>query len=74
MIKHFLLLGLSTLTMGAYAQIISTKNTTIDCKQVMFKHPVTAVFTLKNGGDKPLLINRIKTTCGCTSEHRLRLV
>ena len=67
MIKHFLLLGLSTLTMGAYAQIISTKNTTIDCKQVMFKHPVTAVFTLKNSGDKPLLINRIKTTCGCTS-------
>lgn len=65
--KHLYLLGLCFLTMGAYAQKISTKNTTIDCKQVTYKHPVTAVFTLKNSGDKPLLINNIKTSCGCTT-------
>ena len=65
--KHLYLLGLCFLTTGAYAQKISTKNTIIDCKQVTFKHPVTALFTMTNSGDKPLLINSVKTSCGCTT-------
>ncbi len=33
---------------------------------VIHKVPVTAVFTLKNTGGKPILINRVKGSCGCT--------
>ena len=65
--KHLYLLGIGLLAIGANAQKISTKKTTLDCKQVMFKHPVTAVFTMTNSGDKPLFINSVKTSCGCTT-------
>ena len=33
---------------------------------VLWKHPVTAVFTIKNDGDKPLVISNVTTSCGCT--------
>lgn len=33
---------------------------------VLWKHPATAVFTVKNEGDKPLVISNVTTSCGCT--------
>ena len=33
---------------------------------VIWKHPATAVFTVKNDGDKPLVISNVTTSCGCT--------
>lgn len=33
---------------------------------VLWKHPATAVFTIKNEGDKPLVISNVTTSCGCT--------
>lgn len=33
---------------------------------VLWKHPATAVFTVKNDGDKPLVISNVTTSCGCT--------
>ena len=32
---------------------------------VLWKHPATAVFTIKNDGDKPLVISNVTTSCGC---------
>ena len=33
---------------------------------VLWKHPVTATFQVKNDGDKPLVISNVTTSCGCT--------
>lgn len=33
---------------------------------VLWKHPATATFTIKNEGDKPLVISNVTTSCGCT--------
>jgi len=33
---------------------------------VLWKHPVTATFTVRNDGDKPLVISNVTTSCGCT--------
>ena len=30
---------------------------------VLWKHPATAVFTVKNDGDKPLVISNVTTSC-----------
>ena len=32
---------------------------------LLWKHPATAVFTVKNEGDKPLVISNVTTSCGC---------
>jgi hypothetical protein len=50
-----------------HAQAISLPSDTINCGQVVFKHPVKAEFKMKNSGDKPLLISDVKTSCGCTT-------
>lgn len=34
--------------------------------QVVFHKPVTAEFVLKNDGHKPLVINNVLKSCGCT--------
>ena len=33
---------------------------------VLWKHPATASFQIKNDGDKPLGISNVTTSCGCT--------
>ena len=38
----------------------------VDCGQVVFRKPVTAEFVLKNDGHKPLVINNVLKSCGCT--------
>jgi len=40
--------------------------TSIDFGEVDFKKPVTAEFKFKNPGLIPLVINEVKTSCGCT--------
>ncbi len=37
-----------------------------DFGDIPWKVPVTAEFTLTNTGDKPLVITRVSTSCGCT--------
>lgn len=50
-----------------HAQTISLPSSTINCGQVMYKHPVKAEFKMENTGKLPLLIRNIRTSCGCTS-------
>ena len=58
---------LSTLlALPASAQKITTQHEVVDCGQVVFSKPVTAEFVLKNDGRKPLVINNVLKSCGCT--------
>lgn len=58
---------LSFLSATACAQHIATPSTTIDCGQVVFQQPVKAEFQMKNSGSEPLVINNVRTSCGCTT-------
>ncbi len=57
----------SMLAMSVSAQKITTQHEVVDCGQIVFRHPVTTEFRLKNEGDRPLVINQVKKSCGCTS-------
>ena len=54
------------LVLPASAQKITTQHEVVDCGQVVFRKPVTAEFVLKNDGHKPLVINNVLKSCGCT--------
>lgn len=54
------------LSLPASAQKITTQHEVVDCGQVVFNKPVTAEFMLKNDGHKPLVINNVLKSCGCT--------
>lgn len=54
------------LALPASAQKITTQHEVVDCGQVVFNKPVTAEFVLKNDGLKPLAINNVLKSCGCT--------
>lgn len=54
------------LALPASAQKITTQHEVVDCGQVVFRKPVTAEFMLKNDGLKPLVINNVLKSCGCT--------
>lgn len=50
-----------------YAQPKATFDKNVcDLGIVLWKHPATAVFKVKNDGDKPLVISNVTTSCGCT--------
>ena len=57
----------SLLALSASAQKITTQHELVDCGQVVFRHPVTAEFQMKNEGDKPLFIKKVLKSCGCTT-------
>ena len=54
------------LALPASAQKITPQHEVVDCGQVVFRKPVTAEFVLKNDGLKPLVINNVLKSCGCT--------
>lgn len=49
------------------AQKITTDHATIDVGQVMFRHPQTVDFELKNNSSTPLSISSVRSDCGCTT-------
>ena len=65
--KHVLATVAVLSALGMSAQEISTENKVLDCGQVVFQQPVTMLFELKNSGDKPLIIDNVHTSCGCTT-------
>ncbi len=60
------------LALPASAQKITTQHEVVDCGQVVFSKPVTAEFVLKNDGRKPLVINNVLKSCGCTEVDYLK--
>ena len=57
----------SWMALTASAQQITTQHETVDCGQVKFRQPVTAEFQMKNDGNAPLVIERVLSSCGCTT-------
>jgi len=51
----------------ASAQTISFDKTTIDYGTVKLGEDGHRFFTVKNTGDKPLIISRVQAQCGCTT-------
>lgn len=51
----------------ATAQTISFDKTTFDYGTVKLGDDGHRVFTVKNTGDKPLIISKVKAGCGCTT-------
>ncbi len=62
---------MATILLGAagnvMAQQITTAHATIDVGQVMFRHPQTVDFELRNNSRTPLSISSVRTDCGCTT-------
>ena len=59
------LLGMLALNVQAQPKASFDKQI-YECGVVLWKHPVTATFKVKNDGDKPLVISNVTTSCGCT--------
>lgn len=51
----------------ASAQTITFKETTIDYGTIKTNADGNKVFTVKNTGDKPLIISKVQPQCGCTT-------
>ena len=54
-------------SLGAPAQKVETKQSVIDCGQILFQRPVSVEFELQNKGGRPLYIRDVKTSCGCAT-------
>ena len=52
---------------AGFSQAKATFDKTVhDFGVVLWKHPATAKFQIKNDGDKPLVISNVTSSCGCT--------
>lgn len=65
LIGILLLWAFVCLTASAQPKATFDKNTH-EFGVVLWKNPATATFTVKNDGDKPLVITNVTTSCGCT--------
>ncbi len=54
-------------SMPLHAQHVEAVNDVIDVGQVHFRSPVSTDFELKNNGNHTFRIEKVKTSCGCTS-------
>jgi len=53
------------LASSVWGQKIVVRTDIVDCGDVLYRHPVTASFSLKNDGTKKLKIRSVKPDCGC---------
>lgn len=53
----------------ASAQTINFDNTTLDYGTIKPNADGNRIFTVKNTGDKPLIISSVKPSCGCTASE-----
>lgn len=65
--KTIILSALAMAAIQASAQQITAKHEVIDCGNVAYETPVTVKFELKNSGHSALQINKVRTSCGCTT-------
>ncbi len=65
--KIIILLTALSLTSAVSAQKIIVNKGEVDCGKVLFQHPVTAQFELRNKGSRHLVLNNVEASCGCTT-------
>ena len=58
---------LALAALPAMGQRIVADRDVIDCGKVMYEHPVTVSYEMKNKGGSQLVISDVKTSCGCTT-------
>ena len=51
------------------AQHITVEQSTVDCGNVIYKHPATAVFKFSNVSKHSVMIKDVRTDCGCVAVH-----
>jgi len=67
--KLLLLICFTLLSLSAFAQKgakIEFKRTTVDYGKIEYGSDGVRVFEFTNTGDTPLVITKVKSTCGCT--------
>lgn len=62
-----IILLLTLVALPAMGQRIVAERDVIDCGKVMYEHPVTVSYELRNEGGSQLLIDDVRTSCGCTT-------
>lgn len=67
MMKRTIILPLLALSLTATAQKLTPVQSTVDCGQVIFRHPVTVNFEVKNNTLTPALVQKVRKSCGCTT-------
>ena len=66
--KKTIIMAMLAMVFGqADAQRVEVKSNVINLGQVLFRAPVSAEFELKNTGGHPYIINKVRTSCGCTT-------
>lgn len=65
--KTILLSLLAISSLSGMAQKVSVEKESINVGQVLYRNPVTVEFKLTNKGNKPLRIEQVRTSCGCTT-------
>lgn len=66
MIKKSILAALVMIPMMSFAQKIQVINSGINLGQIMYCHPATATYTMKNMANSAITITDVDTGCGCT--------
>lgn len=64
--KAIALLMLAAFCLHCNAQQVEVKRSTINIGQALFRVPVSAEYEMQNTGTEPLVINDVRTSCGCT--------
>ena len=68
MIKKYILISLFAVSaLSASAQRMEVASPSIDCGQVQYRNPVSADFEIRNKGNRPLRIDEVRVSCGCTT-------
>lgn len=62
-----LLAAITMLPPALQAQKIEALQPAIDCGQVLYQHAVTVTFKMRNDSPRPLIINEVRTSCGCAT-------
>lgn len=64
---HFLYLFISFLIIGNTAPVLWLSDRNYDFGEITYEEPVTCFFRFKNTTNTPIVIDNVRTTCGCTA-------
>ncbi len=65
--KSILVSLFAVFTLSVNAQRMEVTSPSIDCGQVQYRNPVSADFEILNKGNRPLRIDEVRVSCGCTT-------
>ncbi len=65
--KSILVSLFAVFSLSVSAQRMEVTSPSIDCGQVQYRNPVSADFEILNKGNRPLRIDEVRVSCGCTT-------